>query len=187
MPQDFVAMFAGFGFATAAGLNAWVTLFLVSVAGRLGFLTLAQPYDIMSSWPIMAFLFAMMLIEGLADKIAGLDHISHLLHTVLQPIAGAILFASQAGIITEMSPVLAFVVGAMVAGTIHAARATVRPAVTVATAGLGNAVVSAGEDAAAITITIATILVPVLAAVAIVCVVVLLVWLWHGRRARTHG
>ncbi len=185
MPQDFVAMMAGFGFATAAGLNAWITLLLVSIAARLGFLTLAQPYDVVMSVPIMVFLAGMVLIEGLADKIAGVDHVSHLIHLVLQPIAGAILFASQAGIITDMSPVLAFIVGALVAGTVHAVRATVRPAVTVSTAGLGNAVVSAGEDAAAVTITLATIILPVLAVGAIAVALLLLLWLLSRRRARS--
>ena len=184
MPQDFVAMMAGFGFATAAGLNAWITLLLVSIAGKLGFLTLAEPFDVMMSLPIMVFLGAMVLIEGLADKIAGVDHVSHLIHAVLQPIAGAVLFASQAGIITEMSPVLAFIVGALVAGTVHAVRATVRPAVTVSTAGLGNAVVSAGEDAAAVTITLATIVLPVMAALSILVALVLLLWVFTRRRSR---
>lgn len=182
MPQDFVAMMAGFGFATAAGLNAWITLLLVSIAGKFGLLTLAQPYDVMMSLPIMIFLGVMVLIEGLADKIAGVDHLSHLVHIVLQPIAGAILFASQAGIISEMSPVLAFIVGALVAGTVHAVRATVRPAVTVSTAGLGNAVVSAGEDAAAVTITLATIMIPVAAVFAIIVALALLLWVFSRRR-----
>lgn len=182
MPQDFIAMFAGFGFATAAGLNAWVTLFIVAVAGKLGFLTLATPYDVMTSIPIMVFLFVMVLIEGTADKIPGVDHASHLVHALLQPIAGAIVFAAQANIISEMSPVLAFILGALVAGTIHGARATIRPAVTVSTAGLGNAVVSAGEDVAAITISIAAIIAPVAVVVVIVLTLVLVFWLLRRRR-----
>jgi Domain of unknown function (DUF4126) len=183
MHQDFVAMFAGFGFATAAGLNAWITLLFVSVAAKLGFLTLSTPSDVMTSIPIIVFLAIMVLLEGLADKIPGVDHASHIIHFVVQPAAGAILFASQAGIITTMSPVLAFIVGALVAGTIHATRATVRPAVTVTTAGMGNAFVSVAEDAAAATITIATILAPVLVFVIIVAALGLGVWLWRRRRA----
>lgn len=183
MPQDFLAMMAGFGFATAAGLNAWLTLLLVSIASKLGFLTLAQPYDVMSSPPIMIFLVAMTLIEGLADKIPGVDHASHIIHLVLQPVAGAILFASQAGIITDMSPVLAFMVGALVAGTVHAVRATVRPVVTVSTMGVGNPVVSVAEDVAAGTITVAAIAAPVLAVVAIIMVMGAAVWLWDSRRS----
>ncbi len=184
MPQDFVAMFAGFGFATAAGLNGWLTMLIVSLAGRLGFLTLGQPYDTMMSAPILVFLAVMVLIEGLADKIPGVDHASHVVHLVLQPIAGAILFASQAGVITSMSPVLAFIVGALVAGTVHATRAAIRPAVTVSTAGMGNAVVSAGEDVAAVTISVATIVAPVLVTVVLVLLFLLVLWLWRRRRRR---
>ncbi len=182
MPQDFVHLFAAFGFASAAGLNAWVTLFIVSLAARLGFLTLAQPYDVMTSTPVIVGLFIIMLIEGLADKIPGLDHASHVLHTVLQPVAGAILFAAQAGVITSMSPILAFFIGALVAGSIHGLRMTVRPLITVSTGGLGNPVVSTGEDAAAITITVSAIVAPVLAIIAVVLVLALGLWLWRRRR-----
>jgi hypothetical protein len=182
MPQDFVAMFAGFGFASAAGLNAWITLFVVALAGRLGFLTLSSPYDVMTSVPVMVGLFIMMLIEGLADKIPVVDHASHVVHFVLQPIAGAILFASQANVITSMSPMLAFFVGALVAGTIHTARATVRPVVTVSTAGVGNPVVSAAEDVAALTITIGSIIAPLLGLLFIVLFLSLAIWLWRRRR-----
>lgn len=183
MPQDFVALFSAFGFATSAGLNAWITLFLVSVAARLGFVTLSPPYDIMSSIPVIVGLFIIMLIEGLADKIPVVDHASHLIHGVLQPVAGAIVFASQAGVITSMPPLLAFFIGALVAGTIHATRATVRPIVTASTAGTGNAVVSAGEDAAAVTITIGSIIAPLAVFVAIVFIIVIMVaLLWRRRR-----
>ena len=182
MPQDFLGVFGAFGFASAAGLNAWVTLFLVALAGRLGFLTLSSPYDVMTSLPVLVGLFIMMLIEGLADKIPLVDHASHLVHMVLQPIAGAILFASQAHVITSISPVVAFFVGALIAGSIHSARATIRPVVTVSTLGTGNAVVSAAEDVAAITITIGSIVAPVLGLLFVVLFLWLGVWLWRRRR-----
>lgn len=182
MLEQFAGIFAAFGFATSAGLNAWLTLFLVSLAARFGFLTLAKPFDVMASTPIIIFLCIMMLIEGLADKIPVVDHASHLIHVVLQPIAGAILFASQAGVITDMPAALAFIVGALVAGTIHGVRATVRPVVTATTAGTGNAVVSAGEDVAAATITIGTILFPIFMFFVIVLALILVAWLWQRRR-----
>lgn len=182
MIQDFASLLAGFGFATAAGLNAWVTLFLVSLAARFGFITLASPYDVMATTPVLIGLFVIMLIEGLADKIPGVDHASHILHTVIQPAAGALLFASQACVITDISPLLAFFGGALVAGSIHGVRATVRPVITASTLGVGNAVVSAGEDAAAVTITLATIVAPLLAAVLCVVLVVLVVRLWPRRK-----
>ena len=185
MPQQFVSLFAGFGFATAAGLNAWITLFIVSMAARLGFIQLSSPYDVMASTPVLIGIFIIMLIEGLADKIPIVDHASHLLHGVLQPAAGAILFASQAGVITGMPPILAFFVGALVAGTIHGARATIRPVVTLATVGTGNAVVSTAEDAAAVTITIGAIIAPVLVTLVILVAIVIVLWMWRKWRTRT--
>jgi hypothetical protein len=182
MIEQFAGLFAAFGFATAAGFNAWLTLFVVSVAARLGMLSLAAPYDIMTHPVVMVGLFVMMLIEGTADKIPGVDHVSHIVHTVIQPIAGAILFATQAGVITSVSPILAFFVGALVAGSIHGARATVRPAVTVSTGGMGNPIVSAGEDIAAFAITLGSILAPFIVIFLILIVLWLVLWLWRRLR-----
>lgn len=187
MPQQFVNVFAAFGFATAAGLNGWVTLLIVSIAARLGFITIGSPFDIMTSLPVIVFLAVMTLIEGLADKIPLIDHASHVVHTFLQPLAGAILFAAQAGVITDMSPILAFVIGALVSGTIHATRATIRPVVTATTAGIGNPVVSAAEDVAAVTITIGSIIAPILVALAVVAVLIVVFLLWRWGKAASPG
>lgn len=185
MPQQFVGVMAGFGFASSAGLNAWLTLFLVALAGRFGFVTLPQPYDVMTSTPVLIGLFVIMLIEGTADKIPVADHASHLIHTVLQPIAGAILFASQAQIITDMHPALAFFIGALAAGTIHGARATFRPVVTATTGGVGNPVVSVAEDVGAAALTIGTIIFPVLIGLTAIVLLVVSVWFWRRRRNAT--
>ncbi len=189
IPPEFLRLFAAFGLSAAAGFNAWATLFIVSLAGRLGFLVLAPPYDIMATDPVVIGLFILTVVEGLADKVPVLDHISHLIHTVLQPAAGAILFASQSNVITEVSPYLAFFVGALVAGSIHGVRATFRPIVTVATVGHGNAVVSIIEDVAAIMLTIGFILAPAYMVVVTVAGIMLIIWLWRNRSPRppTHA
>lgn len=150
IPPEFLGIFAAFGVATATGLNAWVPLCMVAVAARFGLITLVGPYDVMAEDVVVLGLLIIAVIEGLADKVPAVDHLSHLLHFALQPAAGAILFAAEANIITNISPVLAFFVGALVAGGVHSVRAlVVRPAVTASTMGAGNPVVSVVEDVAA--------------------------------------
>lgn len=188
IPQEFLTIFAAFGFSAAAGLNAWVTLLMVSVAARFGWLELAAPFDVMGHPGVIAALLVITLIEGLADKIPAMDHASHVLHVVIQPAAGAILFAAQGGVITEISLPLAFVLGALVAGTIHTGRMTLRPIVNFFTAGLGTPIVSAAEDGAAISITLLALVAPVLAVVAVAGAFMAGVIVWRRRRrARDRG
>ncbi|MBI1800235.1 MAG: DUF4126 domain-containing protein [Chloroflexi bacterium] len=183
IPPEFLHIFAAFGLSAAAGFNAWATLFIVSLAARFGWLTLSTPYDVMASDPVVGGLFILMLIEGLADKVPGVDHLSHLVHTVLQPAAGAILFASQANVITQTAPFLAFFVGALVSGGIHGARTLFRPVVTMTTAGHGNPLVSLAEDVAAVALSAASILMPVLVLAASVTVPIAAILLWKNQHA----
>lgn len=184
IPPEFLTLFAAFGLAAAAGLNAWATLLLVALAARLGLLALVPPYDVMGHDAVVAGLALLVLVEGLADKLPVADHLSHLIHTVLQPAAGAILFAAQGGIVTDISPVLAFFVGALVAGTVHALRATLRPTITLTTAGHGNALVSAAEDAAAVGVTLTALALPVALPLVLVGTLVGAGALWRRLRGR---
>ena len=187
IPSEFLNIFAAFGLSAAAGFNAWATLFIVSLAARFGFLTLAAPYDIMATDPVVIGLFILMVVEGLADKVPVLDHASHLIHTVLQPAAGAILFASQSSVITDVSPYLAFFVGALVAGSIHGIRAAFRPVVTISTVGHGNVVVSTVEDIVAVMLTAGFILAPAYMILVMIASMMLIIWLWRSRSSRLPG
>ncbi len=147
IPPEFLGIFAAFGIATATGLNAWVPLCIVALGARFGALELSGHYAVMGEDVVVIGLLIIALIEGLADKVPVIDHLSHLLHFVIQPAAGAILFALEADIITSISPALAFFVGALIAGGVHGVRALlVRPTVTASTAGTGNTIVSIIED-----------------------------------------
>jgi len=73
------------------------------------------------------------------------------------------------------------VAGVLIAGGVHAVKATARPAVNVSTAGVGAPVVSTGEDILAVIGTVLALLVPLLAAVLIVAAVVVAVVLRRRR------
>jgi membrane protein implicated in regulation of membrane protease activity len=62
------------------------------------------------------------------------------------------------------------------------ARASVRPLSTVTTGGIGNPVLSLGEDGLSATLSFAAIIVPLVALVLVAAIVVLVVW--AVRRAR---
>jgi len=107
------------------------------------------------------------------------------LQTFIRPVAGAILFAASSSVISDIHPVLALICGLIVAGGVHATKATIRPVVTGASAGLLNPVVSTVEDVTSLTLTLLSILVPLLTGVLLGAVVVLVVWWLVARRRRS--
>ncbi|MBI3942619.1 MAG: DUF4126 domain-containing protein, partial [Chloroflexi bacterium] len=46
-PTVVVQLIQALGLSTAAGLNAWLTLFIVSVASHFQIITLSEPFQVM--------------------------------------------------------------------------------------------------------------------------------------------
>jgi len=103
------------------------------------------------------------------------------IQTFIRPTAGAILFAASANVVTEVHPILSLGLGVLVAGSVHAVKASARPVVTATTAGTGNAVVSTAEDVGATILSILSIVLPVLVAVVLILVIVFILWRMLGR------
>jgi hypothetical protein len=137
-----------------------------------------------SGW-VIAGLVVLLLIEMTVDKIPGVDTLNDGIQTVGRPLAGAILFAGGSGIVGELHPVPAFIAGLIIAGGIHAAKAIARPAVTAATGGMGNWLVSILEDVLSLVIVILALLVPLLLLLLIVAVIFFFVGSWSTRSVKT--
>ena len=159
---------SAFGLAAATGLNSTLPLLIVGLAARFGLLTLAAPYDAISSNVALIGLGVLAVGEIAADKIPVADSIVHIVQGPITLAAGAILFASQNSIVEDVSPGLAVLVGLMTAGGVHGLRALARPVVTVATMGFGGPVVSTAEDVGSVGLTIMALTAPILAIVALV-------------------
>ncbi len=167
-----MGIFSAFGLSASAGLNAYIPLLVVALLARFtNLIKLTPPWDTLTSWWIIALLIVLSLVEFFADKIPVVNHINDAIQTIIRPVAGAIIFAASAHVITDMHPVLSLAAGLLVAGTVHAAKAlAVRPAVTAATAGTGNIPVSVAEDAIATILSIVSVVVPVLITAIIVLI-----------------
>ena len=116
----------------------------------------------MSEWWVIGILAVLLVIEVIVDKVPGADHINDVLQTVVRPVAGAILFAANSGVVTEVSPVLAVVVGLVTAGVIHGAKAVARPAINVSTVGIGAPIISFLEDVVSAVAALLAVLAPAL-------------------------
>jgi hypothetical protein len=178
-----VDVLSGLTLAAPAGLNAYIPLLAVALAERFGWLQLREPFDGIGSWWVIGLIAVLLVVEVVADKVPAVDHVNDVVQTVVRPAAGGLLAvsASQQG---TVQPVVLLIAGVLIAGGVHAVKATARPAVNVSTAGVGAPVVSTGEDILAVIGTVLALLVPVLAAVMIVAAVVVAVVLLRRYRPR---
>lgn len=178
-------LLTGLGLAMPAGLNAYIPLLAVALADRyFGLLHLSEPYDIISSPAGILTISILLVIEVLADKIPLVDHVNDLVNSVIRPSAGAVLVMASTGTVDEVNPILAMVLGLIVAGSVHTVKASVRPTVTATTGGIGNPIVSAAEDVVAIGLTVLALLAPVLIIGVLIALFVMLFQLLRRRRRR---
>lgn len=180
---------SGLTLAAPAGVNAYIPLLAVALAQRIGWLHLSGPYDVLGEWWVIAIIAVLLIVEVIADKVPAVDHANDVIQTIVRPAAGGLLAVSASGQGT-VSPVVLLVAGVLIAGGVHAVKASARPVVNVSTAGAGAPIVSTLEDIGAVIVTVLALLVPVIAAVVIVLAVVLAVVLlrrWRRRHRAADG
>ena len=176
-------VFSAFGLSSAAGLNAYLPLLVVALTARFtNLIQLNEPWDVLTTWWVIGVLVVLLLVEITVDKVPAIDTINDGINTFIRPVAGAILFAATSGVVGELHPVLAVICGLLVAGGVHAVKATARPAVTATTGGLGNWLVSLSEDVVSFATAVLAILVPILLVSLMVLFLLFLGWRWSKRR-----
>lgn len=187
MIESISNVFTAFGLSTSAGLNAYIPLLIVALTARFtNLIELRPPFDWLTNSWVIAVIVVLLLIEIFADKVPLVDHANDVIQTFVRPTAGAILFAATNNAISDLHPALAIVCGLLLAGGVHATKATVRPVVTATTGGLGNPVVSTVEDITALVVSIMAILVPILTFLLLI-LLIFLIWRrlrrWRAERA----
>lgn len=175
------------GLSAPAGLNAYLTLLLVGLAGRFGVVDLTGQWGERLTNPyILGGLAALTVWEVAVDKIPGADHLNDIIGTVVRPASGALLMLATPNPLTDNRPLAAITLGAGLAGALHTAKTLARPVVTLTTAGFGTPVISLLEDLAAAGTVVVAIIAPALIIVLLLLVAWCLWWLasrWR-RRAR---
>lgn len=182
MIEAFSGLFTAFGLSASAGLNAYLPLLVVALAARYtNLIQLNEPWSVMTSGWVIGALVVLLLIEMTVDKIPAVDTVNDVLQTVGRPVAGAILFAAGSGVVGDLNPIIAFVAGLLVAGTVHTAKSVARPAVTATTAGAGNWIVSILEDILALITAVLAILLPIIIGLTVIFLLLLYFW-WRSKR-----
>ena len=159
-------IFSAFGLSASAGLNAYIPLLTVALLAKLtSLISLSEPWEALTSWWVIVVLIVLGTIEFFADKIPAVDHVNDIIQTLIRPTAGAIVFAASADVITDIHPAFSIILGLLISGSVHAVKSlAVRPAVTVATAGVGDAPVSMAEDVLAALVSVLSLIIPVVVA-----------------------
>ena len=176
---------AAFGLSASAGLNAYIPLLTVALLAKFtNLLSLASPWDALTSWWTIGVLLVLSVVEFFADKVPVVDHVNDAIQTFIRPTAGAILFAASAQTVTEVHPVLSIIAGILVAGGVHAVKSlAIRPAVTAVTAGAGDAPVSALEDVVSTAVSVLSVVLPILTGVVLLLIAALII-IWIVRRSK---
>jgi hypothetical protein len=175
-----------FGLSGAAGLNAWIPLLAAGLLDRAGQLQLAEPYDAIATTPGLIVIGVCFVLDFFGDKVPAVDHVLHAIGSVVHPASGAILFAAPTETPTDIPSIVLFALGALTAGSLHATRATIRPASTTLTAGAGNPVLSFAEDVSSATLSVVAVFAP-LVGVLLLLVVVAVAVLWWRRVRRAQA
>ena len=141
-----VAIAAALGWAS--GLRLYAVLFIVGLAGRLGWVEL-PPGLVLLQHPLMLGASGLMLaVEFFADKIPGVDTLWDVLHTLLRIPAGAALAAAAFGADSATVTAAAALLGGTLAATSHFAKATTRAAANTSPEPFSNIGLSLAGDAA---------------------------------------
>lgn len=157
-------VFSAFGLSASAGLNAYIPLLVVALLAKYtDLIKLNSPWDVLTSWWVIGILLILIIIETFADKVPAVNHANDIIQTFIRPVAGAILFAASAKVITDVHPVLSMAAGLLVAGGVHTVKSVaVRPAVTLTTGGAANVPVSIAEDITSTIVSILSIIIPLI-------------------------
>ncbi|MEO8094402.1 MAG: DUF4126 domain-containing protein [Pseudolysinimonas sp.] len=182
----------GSGLAVAAGLNAYIPLLVLGLAGRfLDFVHLPEQWTWLSNPWVLAILGVLLVIEIVADKIPVVDSINDWLQTIVRPAAGGIAFGtgSASGTAVVKDPAAFFTsyawvpiaIGVVLALATHLTKMASRPVMNAMTVGAAAPVVSTAEDVGSVILSFVALLVPVLVIFGIIALVIGFVALFRRR------
>ncbi|MBK8332909.1 MAG: DUF4126 domain-containing protein [Acidimicrobiaceae bacterium] len=125
----------------ASGLNAYLTLLILGVAGRAGWAE--TPHDLQQTW-VLAAAGVAFVIEFVIDKVPILDSLWDLGHTFIRPVVGGLTGVAIAG--AQLGRPAAFALAAGLALIGHLTKTTSRLAINMSPEPLTNILASVAED-----------------------------------------
>jgi hypothetical protein len=133
--------------AWGAGLRAYLVIFLVGLAGTLGWFELPQHLQLLQHPLVLAASGFMTAVEFFADKLPWLDSVWDAVHSFIRIPAGAALAAAVFGDSGAAVALAAAILGGTLAAGVHFAKAGTRAGINTSPEPLSNWTASLVEDA----------------------------------------
>ncbi|MFC9426066.1 DUF4126 domain-containing protein [Streptomyces sp. NPDC056987] len=147
----------------ASGVNAYAVVLLLGLFGAAG-LTDEVPASLQRT-DVLIVVGALFLCEAVADKIPYVDTVWDSVHTVVRPLAGAVVGALLAGESGSLPELAAGAVGGSTALVSHLVKAGTRMAINTSPEPVSNVLMSTAEDLGVAGIVVFALFHPVAAAV----------------------
>ncbi|MFI6946013.1 DUF4126 domain-containing protein [Streptomyces sp. NPDC050422] len=128
----------------ASGINAYAVVLLLGIFGATG-VTDEVPASLQRT-DVLVVAAVLFLCEVVADKIPYVDSVWDTAHTVIRPVAGAVVAALLAGESGSLPELAAGAIGGSTALTSHLVKAGTRMAVNTSPEPFSNIAVSIAED-----------------------------------------
>ena len=155
-------------FSLLSGWRLYLTLFATGLAMRFALIDLPASLavlDVLASPWVLAAAGVGLVAEFFADKVAWLDSAWDALHSVIRPIGGALIALAIVDPGTAEWQIVTFLLGGGAALLSHGVKASTRAVVNTSPEPFSNAVVSASEDVAALSLAGLALANPVIAVV----------------------
>lgn len=134
------------GLAWASGLRLYVTILVVGLLRRYGYLQLPSALELLRHEWVLGAAAVMAVGEFLADKIPAFDSLWDALHTFIRIPAGAFLAWGAMGDATPAAQLAAAIIGGMITSGTHFAKSGSRAAINTSPEPFSNWTASATED-----------------------------------------
>ena len=178
-PQMIYAIGLGIALSACCGFRVFVPLLAGAIAAYNNWFNVPTDMQWLGSWPAIICFATASVVEIAAYYFPFLDNLLDTTATPLSVIAGTILATAilpiQDGGFLKWG--IGLLAGGTTAGTIQLGSSMLRLFSTKATLGTGNAFLATGENAAAVTGSVLSFLVPVLVAIIII---VLVIWIAYS-------
>jgi hypothetical protein len=180
-----LAIGTGIGFASVAGVRAFLPLLVAVLAVQVGFLVAPSPYDgslnMSEWWSATGVIAALAVVEVVLDKIRALERVFNVLMVPLRAASGAVLFTAASGFELDAGSVPWLAAGASIALVVAVLKVVLRPSSKTPAAGVSASFLSTFEDVVALVGGVVAAFVPF---VALVPVAFLLFFYFRVRRRR---
>lgn len=160
--QTFTAAALGIALSACCGFRVFIPMLAAGLASRFQLFHFADSFSWLSSTPALIALGSAAIAEIIAYYIPFVDNILDTISAPLAAIAGTLLATSILPIDSEwMKWIVGIIAGGGGAGLVSASTGLLRLFSSKTTLGTGNAVVATGENAAAVTGSLLSFMIPI--------------------------